>query len=233
MLCNLPDALIREKLSGLHALIGERLGITPRCFRAGRWGFSGSVAATLVSLGYDVDTSVSPLVDWSADAGPDYRAAPATAYRLRPAAPLEPAPAGELVEIPATVGFLRGTPARRMRFREWALRPVPRRLRMVGVLERLGIATLRWLSPEGATGSEMIRLARTLVASGARFLNMSFHSPTLVPGLTPFVRTSRDRQRFLGHVEQFLAFARGSGFRFEPLGRGPDVLGLSVPTATG
>jgi hypothetical protein len=227
MLCNLPDQLIHDKLAGLHALIADRIGVTPRSFRAGRWGFSGAVARTLVQLGYRVDTSVSPLVDWTPDSGPDYREAPSHAYRLRPADPMRPVPAGDLVEIPATVGFLRGNPARRMRLREWALRPVPRRLRMVGVFERLGLAALRWLSPEGATGAEMIRLARTLVAGGARFLNLSFHSPTLVPGLTPFVRTEGERRQFHERIEQFLAFARASGFRFEPLGRGPEVLGLS------
>lgn len=231
MLCNLPPQLIHDKLAGLHALIRDRLDVTPRSFRAGRWGFSGAVATTLATLGYEVDTSVSPLVDWTPDAGPDYRRAPSHAYWLRPANPLEPAPTGDLVEIPATVGFLRGSPARRMPLREWAFRPLPRRLRMVGVFERLGLATLRWLSPEVSTGAEMVRLGRTLVASGARFLNLMFHSPTLVPGLTPFVRTERQRREFHDRIERFLEFARGSGFRFEPIGRGPAVLGLAADTS--
>jgi len=97
---------------------------------------------------------------------------------------------------------------------------------MVGILDRLGLAALRWLSPEVATGPEMIRLARTLVAGGVRFLNFTFHSPTLVPGLTPFVRSEADLRAFLGRIEQFLDFARSHGFRFAPLGRGPEILGL-------
>jgi hypothetical protein len=230
MLCNLPDPLINQKLAGLHALIGERLAVTPRSFRAGRWGFNGSVAKVLVRLGYRVDTSVTPLVDWRPDAGPDYRAAPSHAYWLRTASPLQAAPTGDLIEIPATVGFLRGSPALRMRLREWAFRPLPRRLRMVGLLERAGLAALRWLSPEVTTGAEMVRLARTLVASGARFLNLTFHSPTLVPGLTPFVRTEKQLRDFHDRIALFLEFARGSGFRFAPLGRGPEILGLASGT---
>jgi hypothetical protein len=113
-----------------------------------------------------------------------------------------------------------------MLLREWAFRPVPRRLRMVGILDRLGLAALRWLSPEVATGPEMIRLARTLVAGGARFLNFTFHSPTLVPGLTPFVRSEADLQEFLGRIEQFFDFARSHGCRFASLGKGAEILGF-------
>ena len=227
MLCNLPDELIASKLSGLHSLMIERLRATPVSFRAGRWGFSRAVAETLLKLGYRVDSSVSPFVDWTAAFGPDYRAAPTHAYRFRPAHPLQPAGGGDLVEIPATIGFLGARPQLGMRLRAWAFRPLPRRLRMVGVLDRLGWATLRWLSPEVATGKEMIKLARVLVGSGARFLNLTFHSPTLVPGLTPFVRTDDQLREFLDRIEEFLDFARTSGFRSEPLHRGPEVLGLA------
>ena len=226
MLCNLPGDLVARKLAAHHALLTQRLEVAPQTFRAGRWGLGPGVAWALASLGYTVDVSVSPLVDWSDDLGPDYRAAPRRAYRFRPGDPLTPAPDGALVEIPPSIGFLGGNPASGMRLRAWALQPIPRKLRMVGVLDRLGIATLRWLSPELATGKEMVKLARGLLETGASHLQITFHSPTLVPGLTPFVKTEDDRRRFLDRIEQVLDFARGRGLGFAPLSRGPELLGL-------
>jgi hypothetical protein len=227
MLSNLPHALIRRKLTGLHEKIQERLGCSPTSFRAGRWGFGPRVAETLLDLGYVVDSSVSPYIDWRADFGPDYRNAPIRAYRFHPEAPLVPDPAGALVEIPATIGFLGGRPRFGMRLREWALRPLPRRLRMVGIVDRLGIAAQRWLSPEVSTGGEMVRLARVLVGAGAEYLNLTFHSPTLSAGLTPFVRDARQVREFNSRIEQFLEYAGAAGFRFASLARAPHLLGLA------
>ena len=221
MLCNLPDDLIASKLANLHRAIEARFRLSPRAFRAGRWGFSRAVAEVLETLHYRVDSSVSPHVDWSPDHGPDYRNAPTTPYGFRASAPLQPDPAGSLLEVPATIGYLGGNPRSGRRLREWAFRPLPRRLRMVGVLDRLRLASLRWLSPEVATAREMIRLSTVLAAAGATHLNFTFHSTTLVPGLTPFVRTAKDAADFVARIETFLDFARGAGYHFARLGDAP------------
>ena len=37
--------------------------------------------------------------------------------------------------------------------------------------------------------SDLLALARCLLGEGARFLHVFWHSPSLVPGLSPFVRS--------------------------------------------
>ena len=57
----------------------------------------------------------------------------------------------------------------------------------------------------------MITLARRLQSEGYPFLNLTFHSPSLRAGFTPFVHTQHDEQRFWENVRRFLGFARDSG----------------------
>ncbi len=76
MICNLPATLVDQKMTALHRQIIDRLEMVPTSFRAGRWGFGPTVADALVTLGYSVDSSVAPLIDWTAEHGPDYSSAP-------------------------------------------------------------------------------------------------------------------------------------------------------------
>ncbi|MEX0842954.1 MAG: hypothetical protein WD960_10650 [Gemmatimonadota bacterium] len=226
MICNLPASWVDQKMTAIHRQIIDQLEVVPTSFRAGRWGFGPAVATVLVKLGYSVDSSVSPLIDWTAEHGPDYGSAPDFAYRFTPSNPTKPRADGELLEIPATVGFLGCRPDLSKRLRNWASRPLPRRFRMIGILDRTGWATRRWLSPELATANELIALARARVNAGASFLNFTFHSPTLVPGLTPFARTDKDVDNFLSRIERFFEFARDEGFQCQPLTRGPEALNM-------
>jgi len=224
LLSNLAGGLVAAKLATLHRAIGESLAVEPVTFRAGRWGLGPEVTSALAQLGYRVDTSVTPFIDWSAEAGPDFSRAPSWAYRFDPVAPLIPTNSGSMMEIPATVGFWQANQARAARWDRWARTRAPRSLHAVGLLDRLGAVNRRWLSPEVSRAGDMIRLARRLVEVGISHLNVSFHSVTLEPGRTPFVRTDADRVRFLGELETFLAFAREAGFRFSPLSSGPALL---------
>jgi hypothetical protein len=45
-----------------------------------------------------------------------------------------------------------------------------------------------------------------LVSAGHRCLTLTFHSPSLEPGHTPYVRTQGDLNRFLADIEQFCEF---------------------------
>jgi hypothetical protein len=218
------QAMIRE----ITNRIQSELGVRPTTFRAGRWGWGRTVAEGLAAEGYRVDSSVSPLIDWRPFGGPDYTDAPSDAYRFHPARPFHPDPSGPLVELPTTVGFLRGDDARLGPLRARLERAVAHGFGLIGALDRLGVMARRWLSPEVTSGRSMIRLAENLVAHGRRRLDMTFHSCTLLPGATPFVRDASDRKRLLSDIRAFLRFADEAGFEFRTLGE----LGAEVPGAT-
>ena len=59
----------------------------------------------------------------------------------------------------------------------------------------------------------MICLTNALLRRGTRIINMFFHSPTLLEGCSPFVRTAADAASFLSRIDHYLAFATAAGLR--------------------
>ncbi len=205
------------KIRDITERIVAELGVRPVTFRTGRWGFGPSVATALAAEGYRIDSSVTPLIDWTEIGGPDYTDAPSDAYRFRADEPFLPDPTGPMVELPTTVGFLRGDDARRGPVRARLERGIGRGMGLIGALDRLGVLTRRWLSPEVSSAGEMIRLVDNLVEHGRRRVDLTFHSCTLLPGATPFVRNDSDRARFLDDLREVLQFFVEGDFLFRTL----------------
>jgi glycosyltransferase involved in cell wall biosynthesis len=196
--CNLPGDLERRKLEALVEAIERRFGMRPRLYRAGRYGTGGNTAAILERLGFDVDCSVVPEGHWNSPDAPDYSGGTARPYWLQAARPI--------LEIPVTagtVGIARGLGDefyRRIKSNEAV------RLRLPGILARTGLLNRIRLSPEGNTIEESKQLTRRLVADGHRVFAVSYHSPSLEPGNTPYVRNQADLDRFLNWIERYLEF---------------------------
>jgi len=132
-------------------------------------------------------------------------------YRFNPGEIFEPDDTGSMVQLPASVGYLKGD------FRRWnrvenMIRSSPvKHLGLLGILDRLSILQKVAFSPEIATGSQMCRLAETFFQKKYRYINLFFHSSTLLPGLTPFVKTESDRDEFLSRIEYLLAHLEERG----------------------
>ena len=206
MLKNLPEALQRAKLQTLTAALQEVSGAQPRAFRGGRYGLGSNTVAALLECGFEVDSSITPFVSWEEfDDGPSFVGAPLDVYRLAPGRDVtQPAAGGEIVEIPLSCGFNRNP------FRVWgrvrraldaaALRP----LHLAGIAARTGLCKRIVLSPELASAAEMLTLSRRLLERGVRHLQLTWHSPSLLPGLGPFTLTPADVQRLYAAVEDYL-----------------------------
>ena len=69
---NLPEALEREKLRLLSERIHASFGVRPKSYLAGRYGFGPHTAAILADLGYRIDISPAPPIDFGSDSGRDY-----------------------------------------------------------------------------------------------------------------------------------------------------------------
>jgi hypothetical protein len=205
MLNNLPGELQLAKVRRLTAALERAFGLLPRAFRAGRFGLGPETVAALRACGYRVDSSVTPFLSWEqVDGGPNFVGAPFQAYRLGDGDVRQPAPEGDLVEIPLSRGFNRGP------FRVWAparrlLEAAPSRwVRLGGLAARTGLVRRIALSPELASAAEMLTLSRRLLEHGARHLQLSWHSPSLTPGLSPFTATTADVARLYRAVEAYL-----------------------------
>jgi hypothetical protein len=185
----LPPERLRAKLETLHRAVAALAGAEPRAHRAGRFGADAATLRELVSLGYAVDTSVTPLADHRADEGPDFRSAPRHAYR--PARD-DLLAHGDLpiVEVPVSIALTRRLP----RALEQLYVRLPSVTRLRGLLSRdyLGWLDFAWLYPVRFDLELMTRAARALVADGAPVLNVFLHSSELVPGQAGRVNTPAD-----------------------------------------
>ena len=209
---NLPIELERAKIEALTDAIQRAFGGSPTVFKAGRHGFGPNTAALLAEFGYKVDCSRLPYADLSRDGGPDHGEAPAHPYWLdRP---------GGLLEVPPTVGFFGAAAALAPRFGGLFDSARAERLHVPGLLARTGLAARSRLTPEGVSAGEQCRLIESMARRGHRVFSLVYHSPSLEPGHTPYVRTEADLAAFLATIEQVLLFFRDRmGGRFTTVSR--------------
>ena len=87
--------------------------------------------------------------------------------------------------------------------------PLGLRLHAGGNLSRLGCLERIRLSPEGFTLAEMKRLTRSLLGRGEKVFTLTYHSPSLALGCTPYVRDKQNLDTFLNRIEDFFAYFFG------------------------
>ena len=80
------------------------------------------------------------------------------------------------------------------------------RLRLSGLLSRTGIAEKTTLSPEGASHALHKQLIDQMMKTGQNVFCLSYHSPSLAPGNTPYVRTEKDLENFLATIDATLHY---------------------------
>jgi len=195
---NLPFELEREKLIRLTTSIEENVGVRPRIYKAGRYGVGRATAQILGELGYEIDMSVVPGTDLSRKFGPDFTHCRAGPYWFG----TDPA----LLEIPLSIGYTglladTGPMAYALTMNERL-----KTFHVPGILARLRLIERISLTPEGVSFEEQRRLTRVLLRKGHRIFNYTYHSPSLVPGNTPYVKSEADLRAFLGRIERYLEF---------------------------
>src|SRR5437588_2317437 len=198
---NLPFELEREKLVQLTRCIESNIGVRPRIYKAGRYGVGQATPRILTELGYEIDVSVVPGDNLSGEFGPDFSHCRAHPYWFG----TDPT----LLEIPLSTGYTgllapTGTLAYTLTMNECL-----KALHVPGILARLRLIERIKLTPEGISFEEQRRLTRALLRKGHRVFSFAYHSPSLAPGNTPYVRTEADLRGFLRRIEQYLEFFTG------------------------
>lgn len=181
---NLPAELERAKFRNLRDAIEHTFGVAPQIYRAGRYGVGPNTAQTLSQTRIAIDTSVRALFDYSSQGGPN--------FRRHPLAPWWIDRRNGLMELPLTTVFW-GLLRRQGRSLHPALWRVPR---LRGLLARLGLLERIPLTPEGVAADEAVKAIDIALDDGLPVLVFSFHSPSLRPGHTPYVRDEADLDRF-------------------------------------
>jgi hypothetical protein len=141
-------------------------------------------AAILSEAGVAIDSSVRSHFDYSSTGGPNFRQHPSRPYWLDRR--------GGLMELPLTTvywGLLR-------QLGPWLYPRLWRLPEMRGVLAKLGLMERIPLTPEGVTVDEALRGIDIAIDEGLPVLVFSFHSPSVSPGYSPYVRSDDDLDAF-------------------------------------
>lgn len=182
------DEIEFEKIKNLTALIQTRLDVAPVSYRAARFGADTATIKSLQWLGYKVDSSVTPEINWSSIGGPDHSKAIKQPYFIDPE-DIYSAGDGAVLEVPVTISGKRfpGLPDK------WLF--------------------YRWLRPSHMTVFEMKKLVdRFVVNYDNPVLNMMFHSMELIPGKSPFVRSRIEQRLFLGRLKKVIQYLMSKEF---------------------
>lgn len=211
---SLPQELEAAKFKALRDQIEQSFGTAPLIYRAGRYGLGPNSAAILKDNGIRIDTSVRSLFDYRAQHGPDYSNHPLTPYWVDEQR--------DLLELPVTTvywGLLRELGKHIHRIQ----RHVPTFFAAFSkfkLLERIA------LTPEGVTAEEALRGIDIALNDGLPLLVLSFHSPTLAPGFTPYAQSEADVERLYDWLRAIYAYLGQRGVRTASVA---DVLAASAP----
>ncbi|MBF0416153.1 MAG: WalW protein [Magnetococcales bacterium] len=199
---NLPRHLEQEKLAVLTKQIASVMGRMPTIYKAGRYGLGPNTPLVLAELGYEFDLSSAPPYDFSDQGGPDFSNAcnqpgPMSAHN-------------HVLSLPTTgdyIGLLtHSRPLAHRIYRRVVTHPQLKSLHLPGIFARTRLLDRIRLSPEGHTLDELKRLTLALMHRGLQVFSFSFHSPSLKPGCTPYVRDKKDLQLFLATMHRYFHF---------------------------
>ncbi len=206
-----PPDIERLKLTYLTDLFIRAFDHQPQSFRAGRFGIGPASIGILESLGYAVESSVTPHMDWTSSGAPGlaFMHAPTQPYRPDRT---DPGLRGDaaLLEIPITIRkrFLSGLP---------------------GIGAKI---EPRWLRPTRGTGKALVRVAEDEIAAARKeapdrpvILNAMFHNVEIVPHLSPYADDEESARGILGRLRDLLAFAHRHAITVVGLGDVPEILG--------
>lgn len=187
---NLPRALEAAKLDILTDAITEAFG-RPSIYRAGRYGVGPGTLALLAERGYRFDSSIRPGYDYSGEGGPNFLHHDNHAFRTREG----------VIELPLTTVYTgRARSGGAALYRIAGAIPKGR-----GLLARTGLLARVALTPEGMPLPDALEAVRIAAGEGVALLNFSFHSPSLEPGHTPYVRNAGDLAAFWHWWDTMLA----------------------------
>jgi hypothetical protein len=201
---NLPDDVILAKLHSVYDRF-VRLGWRPTSFRGGRYSSGRIVQQFLRDQGFRADASVVPYTTWREDGAPDYRQRGLSPVRLPPRFSGD----ASLWEVPLTLGFTHRPFPFWGRCCELVERTWLRKLRLIGLADRIGLLRKVWLNFEEPMGRQMLPFLRMLRRMELPCICFTVHSSSLVAGSNPYARTPADVERIFARMREVFATLAG------------------------
>jgi len=191
-----------EKLKTLTDTITENFGFKPSIYKAGRYGVGVNTTKILQKLGYSIDCSVVPNSDFSTTEGASFS-------NIKNCQPY-PFANGKILEVPLTVDYVghlakAGTPFYKIIQQDSLIK-----LKIPGILSRLGLFERIRLSPEGQNITELKQLTLSMLKQKQKVFCLTYHSSSLMIGGSPYVNSEKELAAFLDTVDQYLDFFKNT-----------------------
>ncbi|MEW6983600.1 hypothetical protein AAD001_13190 [Colwelliaceae bacterium 6471] len=193
---NLTKTNEQAKLEALSSAIHKITGQQPTTYLAGRYGTGKNTAEILKKLGYSTDLSITPFLNLSDEQGPDFSCYNNNVFTEN-----------GIVNFPHTSGFVSYFP-----IVSHHLNKEPKYFKLFNdavlgkiLLKLMGVKRYR-LSPEGNGFQAMKKLTTSLTSANTNNLMLSFHSPSVKVGLTPYVTTDIELNAFYNNIFDYITW---------------------------
>ena len=189
-----------KKLANLTEVIETSFGKRPVSYRAGRYGFDEESLEYLERLGYLVDASITPSINWERDGGPNFIDFTQTQPYFLDPKNIKESGQSSVLEVPLSIIFNRDL----SKFSKKVYNNLPLALKFI--LKKTGLIKPIWLRPSISSFEEMKFLCDFLIISGEGVLNMMFHSNELTHGTSPYIKTPEGVEDFFLKLEKILDY---------------------------
>lgn len=186
------EEVMRAKFKTLYELLSEKFGVNPVTHRAGRWAMDARYFKILREFGIKVDCSFTPGVSWKmakgkTQDGSDYTNVPHTIQWMK-----------GVLEVPATL----------RRFHNWRNGSFKHRVKSLLLGEDV------WLRPAMSNFASMKKVLDIVSKEdNVDFVEFMIHSSELMPGGSPYFKTTEDVEREYRTMDQFFNYAAQKGYR--------------------
>lgn len=197
-----PAEQVRAKIDYITKLLEDTFHEKILSHRAGRWAFNEYYASLLLEYGYQVDCSVTPLVNWrlspgnpNGSGGIDYRYFPSQAYFIDLQNIAQPG-SSKLLEVPMSI-----------QYKYSSVRNIFKKgyNRLQG---KQYLPSVNWLRPNGNNLHKMKTVVELSLKQKNDHLEFMLHSSEFMPGGSPTFKTKKDIEELYRTLEQLFYWLR-------------------------
>ncbi len=173
------NEIMEEKVKVMTEALSNAVEQKIITHRSGRWAMDDRYFEVLAKMGYQVDCSVTPYIDWSnysgeseGSKGADYSKKPATPYCVKTRF-------GDILEVPMTI-----RKTSKLFVNRWSFGSI------ISALKKSVKGQKIWLRPNGENLNQMLWLNnRVLKEKNCDYLMFMLHSSEFMPGGSPTFKT--------------------------------------------
>lgn len=182
--------IMREKLKRLDDILKRKITENIVSHRAGRWAMNQKYFFELANLGYSIDCSVTPLINWSEhigafqeNGGSNYQNAPKSAHYIY----------DNILEVPVTI---RNIKTYDNNLNKLCLKQIYYRF----------FGKKVWLRPSVASLDEMKKLIQVVQSENENYIEFMMHSSEFMPGGSPYYKNEEAIEILYGVLESLFEY---------------------------